>query len=236
MPTSRISFPVLAAIGFVTAAAMVCTPPFAYAQTATSAGAVGADLRAPGMPGAPPRDTSARGPAPAVGTGVVRGRIVAGDTGLPLRRARVMLHALGGGEPRVTLSDGEARSRSTPSPRGVTRARLEGALRRRQAGRAATGRPGPAVRVADGQTFDSVVLTLAAAGVITGRVLDDFGDIVPGVDGDDDALPHDQRRAPADVDGAERGTPPTTPERFGWNGLPPGTCTTSPRVPRKCTA
>ena len=32
---------------------------------------------------------------------------MAGDTGLPLRRARVMLHALGGGKPRVTLSDGE---------------------------------------------------------------------------------------------------------------------------------
>ena len=43
------------------------------------------------------------------------------------------------------------------------------------------GAPGRPFELADGQTFDSVVLTLAAAGVITGRVLDDFGDIVPGV-------------------------------------------------------
>ena len=46
MRTSRISLPVVAAVGFVTAAAMVCTPPLAYAQTADVASAVRADCRA----------------------------------------------------------------------------------------------------------------------------------------------------------------------------------------------
>jgi hypothetical protein len=134
------------------------------------------------MPGAPPRDTSARGPAPAVGTGVVRGRVVAGDTGLPLRRARVMLNSLGRGEPRVTLSDTDGAFAFDALPAGryqlhASKARyVDGTLGARRPG--AAGRP---FELADGQTFDSVVLTLAAAGVITGRVLDDFGDIMPGV-------------------------------------------------------
>ena len=134
------------------------------------------------MPGAPPRDTSAGGPAPAVGTSVVRGRIVAGDTGLPLRRARVMLQALRGGEPRVTLSDGEGAFAFDSLPAG--RYQLQGSKARyvdTTLGARRVGAPGRPLDLADGQTLDSVVLTLAAAGVITGRVLDDFGDIVPGV-------------------------------------------------------
>jgi Carboxypeptidase regulatory-like domain len=182
MRTSRLSLPVLAAIGFVTAAAMVCTPPFTYAQGTTSAAPSAPTSAAPGMPGAPPRDTSAGGPAPAVGTSVVRGRIVAGDTGLPVRRARVMLQALRGGEPRVTLSDGEGAFAFDSLPAG--RYQLQGSKARyvdTTLGARRVGAPGRPLDLADGQTLDSVVLTLAAAGVITGRVLDDFGDIVPGV-------------------------------------------------------
>jgi hypothetical protein len=134
------------------------------------------------MPGAPPRDSSARGPAPAVGTGVVRGRILAGDTGLPLRRARVMLHPLGQGEPRVTLSDADGAFAFDALPAG--RYEVHGSKARYVDGRLGarrSGAPGRPLELADGQTVDGVVLTLAAAGVITGRVLDDFGDIVPGV-------------------------------------------------------
>ena len=41
-------------------------------------------------------------------------------------------------------------------------------------------RPGRPVDLADGQKIESLTLTLPAAGVITGRVFDDVGDVVPG--------------------------------------------------------
>jgi len=178
----------LAAALSVGMAAMSSTP--LSAQTAPSptpsiapSGAPSGPMSArPGMPGAPPRDTSANGPAPATGTGAVRGRIVAGDTGLPLRRARVMLRSVGPGEPRMTLSDTDGAFAFDALPAG--RYELHGSKARYVDGRLGARRPGAAARpfeLADGQTFDSVVLTLAAAGVITGRVLDDGGDIVPDV-------------------------------------------------------
>src|SRR3954470_23325889 len=101
-PISSLAIAVLATV------AVVCTPPLVHGQNPPSPAPSGPTSTRPGMPGTPPpRDTSARGPAAAVGTGVVRGRIVAGDTVLPLRRARVMLIMLGKGEPRVTLSDAD---------------------------------------------------------------------------------------------------------------------------------
>ena len=231
MRTSRISLPVVAAIGFVSAAAMVCTPPFAYAQGATSAAPSAPTSGRPGMPGAPPRDTSARGPGPAVGTGVVRGRIVAGDTGLPLRRARVMLHALGGGEPRVTLSDADGAFAFDALPAG--RYQLHGSKARYVDGTLGARRPGAAGRpfeLADGQTFDSVVLTLAAAGVITGRVLDDFGDIMPGVT----VMPLRYRTINGErqLVGGMNGRPATSDDTgtFRLYGLTPGTYYVSARA------
>lgn len=229
MHTSRISLPVLAAIGLVTAAATVYTPPVAHAQNAPSPAPAAPTSTRPGMPGAPPRDTSARGPAAAVGTGIVRGRIVAGDTGLPLRRARVMLNAMGGGEPRVTLSDADGAFAFDALPAGRYQLRgskaryVDGTLGARRSGTA--GRP---FELADGQTFDSVVLTLAAAGVITGRVLDDFGDIMPGVN----VMPMRYRTINGERQLMPMGRPHTTDDTgtFRLYGLSPGTYYVSARA------
>jgi carboxypeptidase family protein len=230
MRTSRISFPVVAAVGFVTAAAIACTPLFTYAQGATSAAPSAPTSGRPGMPGAPPpRDTSARGPAPAVGTGVVRGRVVAGDTGLPLRRARVMLNSMGAGEPRVTLSDADGAFAFDALPTGRYQLRgskaryVDGTLGARR-----SGGPGRPFELADGQTLDSVVLTLAAAGVITGRVLDDFGDIVPGVT----VMPMRYRTINGERQMMPMGRPHATDDTgtFRLYGLPPGTYYVSARA------
>jgi Carboxypeptidase regulatory-like domain len=230
MRISRISFPVFAALGLVTAAATVCTPPLAHAQTAASPAPSAPTAGPPGMPGAPPRDTSARGPAPAVGTGVVRGRIVAGDTGLPLRRARVMLNSLGRGEPRVTLSDADGAFAFDALPAG--RYQLHGSKARYVDGTLGARRPGSQGRpfeLADGQTLDSVVLTLAAAGVITGRVLDDFGDIVPGVT----VMPMRYRTINGERQLVGMGGRPATSDdtgTFRLYGLAPGTYYVSARA------
>jgi hypothetical protein len=159
----------------------------------------------------------------------VRGRVVAGDTGLPLRRARVMLHSFGAGEPRVTLSDTEGAFAFDALPAG--RYELHGSKARYVDGQLGARRPGASGRpfeLADGQTLDSVVLTLAAAGVITGRVLDDTGDIVPNVT----VMPMRYRT----IDGERRlvpmGSPRTSDDTgtFRLYGLAPGTYYVSARA------
>src|SRR5688572_24597907 len=53
----------------------------------------------------PPRDPRMGAPA-AKGTGVIRGRVLAGDTGKPLRRARIQVSAPElGPEPRTTSTN-----------------------------------------------------------------------------------------------------------------------------------
>jgi protocatechuate 3,4-dioxygenase beta subunit len=132
-------------------------------------------------PGAPPRDSSAR-PAPATGTGVIRGRVLGADTGLPLRRARVMLRPqAGNGEGKMTLTDADGTFAFTGLPAG--RYDVHGSKPRyvdMSLGSRGPNRPGRPVDLAEGQTIESLALTLPAAGVITGRVFDDAGDVVPG--------------------------------------------------------
>ena len=60
----------------------------------------------PGMPmQMPPRDNS----APKIGKAVVRGRVVAADTGQPLRKAQVRIMSGELRENRMTTTDAEGR-------------------------------------------------------------------------------------------------------------------------------
>ena len=136
---------------------------------------------APGLPGAPPRDTSARGPAAATGTAVLRGRVVALDTGLPLRRARVRLFM--SGQPRATTTDADGAFTFRQVAAGqvhlsASKARYVDA----SLGPARTSWRRPPLTVAEGQTIEGLVLALPPAGVITGRVMDDAGEPVTGVE------------------------------------------------------
>ncbi len=138
----------------------------------------------PGLPGAgpgaggPPRDPSARR-TPAAGTAAVRGRVVALDTGLPLRRARVVLYS--SGEPHVAITDADGTFAFDRLPAGrydlrASKARYVDTSH----GVRRPGGPGRPLEVVDGQTVDDAVLALPPAGVITGRVVDDAGEVVTG--------------------------------------------------------
>jgi protocatechuate 3,4-dioxygenase beta subunit len=119
---------------------------------------------------APPRDTAAQ-----QGTGVIAGKIVAADTGRPLRRARVVV--TGGGRPHVANTDEQGRYRVTGLPAGaymVTAAKsgfVDGAFGQRRSVR--TGTP---VELTDRQQAVNVDVKLARGGVVTGRVLDEEGE------------------------------------------------------------
>jgi hypothetical protein len=198
MPTApRILTLALVAVGVLVGAAMLVGTPILAAAQAPQAQATQAQgppdpaglPSRPGMPGpgpgprpgAPPRDTSAR-PAPVTGTGVIRGRVIGADTGLPLRRARVTLRPQHGrGESKMSVTDADGSFSFGDLPAG--RYDINGSKPRyvdTTLGSRGPNRPGRPVDLADGQKIDGVTLTLPAAGVITGRVFDDAGDVVTG--------------------------------------------------------
>jgi protocatechuate 3,4-dioxygenase beta subunit len=118
------------------------------------------------------------------GTAVLKGRVVAGDSGRPLRRARVTIRApeLGTESQRTTSTnlDGRYEFKDLPAARyRVTVARsgylgLEHGQRRP----AEIGRP---VQLADGQTVEGIDFAMPRMGVIAGRVTDESGDPIEGV-------------------------------------------------------
>jgi hypothetical protein len=135
------------------------------------------------------------------GTAIVRGRVVAADTGLPVRRAIVSLRNVRQeerGRSTTTAPDGTFAFEAVPSGRyrlGASKSRyVETAL-----GARAPGRPGRAFDLGNGQKIEGVTITLALAGVIAGRVVDDAGEPVSGAN-----VVALQRRTP---DGALRGVP-----------------------------
>jgi hypothetical protein len=173
-------------------------------------------------PGPPPRDPSATRPAE-TGTAVVRGRVVAADTGLPVRRAIVSLRNVredARGQSTVTAADGTFAFEAVPEGRyrlGASKSRyVDTAF-----GARAPGRPGRAFELARGQKIEDVTIALALAGVITGHVFDDTGDPVAGA-----TVMALQRRTP-------EGAPRAVPSIYGRSddtgsyrlfGLKPGRC------------
>ena len=135
-----------------------------------------------GSPGRPPRDPSSRTPPPTTGTGVIRGFVVAADTGHPLRRARVQLRAIGGGRQFVAMTgaDGTFALSALPAGRYELRA-SKGRYVDTGFGARRAGSPGRPFELAEGQTMDDVSIVLPTAGVITGRVVDDAGEPLAGV-------------------------------------------------------
>jgi len=109
------------------------------------------------------------------GTGVIAGKVVAADTGRPLKRARVVIS--GGGRPHVASTDEQGRYRVVGLPAAsytVTAAKsgfVDGAFGQRR-----SLRTGAAVELADGQQATNVDVKLARGGVVTGRILDEEGE------------------------------------------------------------
>lgn len=124
----------------------------------------------------PARD--AQTPAPA-GTGLIAGTLVAMDSGKAVRQARVILS---GGEPRIAKSattDDQGRFSFEQLPAGpfILSASRPGFLDvtygQRRPG---SGRPGTPIHLSAGQKMERIALQIPRGGVITGLVLDDFGD------------------------------------------------------------
>jgi hypothetical protein len=171
-------------VPLVVAAALVCSSP-AFSQTAPPAGAPiarpGAPTPGAQLPGMPPRDNNRA--APQTGTAKIRGRVVAAQTGQPLRRAQVTLS----GTPtsplpvRRTTTDADGRYEFAELPAGsfgVTA--IKTGYVNLQYGQRRPFEQGTPIAIADGQTIDRIDLALPRGSVISVRLTDDFGEPLSG--------------------------------------------------------
>jgi len=146
---------------------------------AAMAPAVPAVQRPPVPPSPPARDAETS--TPAIGTGVITGAVVVSGTGVPARRARVTLAST---EPRTTrtaVADEQGRFVFVNLPAG--RYSLMAAKPGHIAisyGQSRPGLPGTPIQLGDGQKFDAR-LQIVRGGVLTGVVLDEDGDAIPGI-------------------------------------------------------
>ena len=123
----------------------------------------------------PPRDARE---AP-TGTSVIRGRVVAADTGAPIRRVQVRAMSGELRTSRLASTDAQGRFelRDLPAGRWDLSTSKAGfvTLRFGQRRPFESGRP---IEVGEGETMAKADLALPRGGVVTGRVTDEFGDPV----------------------------------------------------------
>ncbi len=144
------------------------------AITATAAVAQPAGQRTP------PRMIQPGQQAP-VGTAVLRGVVVAADTGAPIRRAQVRASAPGAQETRTTLTDEQGRFELRELSGGrYTITASKGGFITLQYGQRRPSEPGTPVDLAAGQTIEKLVVGLPRGSVITGRIVDEFGEPLTG--------------------------------------------------------
>lgn len=189
----------------------VLVSPVAGAQAPSGAGAP-----APGLSQAPSRDNSTK-----TGTARIRGRVVAADTGQPLRKAQIRAQSPELRENRlaITADNGTFELIELPAGRYQLTA-SKGSFVQLQYGQSRPFEAGKPLEVGEGQTIEKVDFALPRGALITGRVLDEAGE--PTTDVQVTALRYQflqgQRRlVPA-------GRPATTNDigEYRIFGLPPG--------------
>lgn len=149
-----------------------------------------------GQPGLPPggvgrggfEPTQGRGPARAQparpdtaprGTSILRGSVVAADTGAPIRRAQVRVFSADARESRVAATDAQGRWEIRDLPAGrYTITAAKGGFVTLQYGQRRPSESGTPVELGDGQAVEKIVIALPHGSVISGRITDEFGEPV----------------------------------------------------------
>ena len=112
------------------------------------------------------------------GTGRIKGRLVAADTGAPVRRAQVRLSGTDV-MPKVATTDNEGayEFRDLPAGRFTITATKSGFVTVGY-GQTRPFESGKPIDLAEGQVLDRADITMPKGSVIAGRILDEFGEPV----------------------------------------------------------
>jgi Carboxypeptidase regulatory-like domain len=160
--------------------ALFLMPAMLAAQAAPQAPGAATPGPAAPRPPMPPRD----GTAPAVpsGTGRIRGRVIAAEGGNPLRRAQVRIS---GNQPGLaatanTDQDGRYEFQNLPAASYSISVTRNGYVSL-QFGQQRPFEPGRPLTLIEGQVAEKIDFALPRGGVITGTVVDDLGEPLPGV-------------------------------------------------------
>jgi hypothetical protein len=169
-------------------------------------------------PGMPARDAEQ---PEKTGTAVIKGHVVAADTGRPLRRAQVRLTstALRGGRLTTTDAEGAYEFKELPAGRYTLFASKGGyvALEFGQRRPFESGKP---IELLDTQVIDKADLALPRGSAITGRVLDEFGE--PIADAFVQALRYQYMNGQRRLMASGRGGTTNDLGQYRIYGLPPG--------------
>ena len=119
---------------------------------------------------------------PAAGTATIRGHVFAADTGQPLRKAQVRITANEIRENRVATTDTDGKYEFTEvRPGRYTVSASKGSYVNTSYGQQRpTDVPKP-VEILDRQTVERLDLSLPRGSVVTGRIVDEFGEPMPDV-------------------------------------------------------
>lgn len=136
-----------------------------------------------GAPSAPLRpQVPARDNQQTTGTAIIRGRVLAADTAEPMRRAVVRASSPDLRDARLTTTDAEGRYELKDLPAGrYTINASKGSYVGLTYGQMRPFEPGKPLDIADGQTVEKVDFSLPHGAVVTGRVVDEFGEALADV-------------------------------------------------------
>jgi hypothetical protein len=113
----------------------------------------------------------------APGTATIRGHVLAADTGLPLRKAQVRIFAPEIRENRMATTDTEGRYEFKEVRAGrYTINANKGSYVGVSYGQARPTDPSRPLQILDNQTVEKLDFALPRGGVITGRIVDEFGE------------------------------------------------------------
>jgi hypothetical protein len=142
---------------------------------------VSAQAPAPSFQG-PARDTPAQQQPASIPMGMIAGRVLTGDTGRPVKRARVFASApeLPGGRAMLTDDNGLFELPELPAGRYTLRVSKTGFVSLSY-GQRRPLQAGTPIQLAEGQQIKGIEFRLPRGSVIDGHVYDESGEAMPGI-------------------------------------------------------